>query len=94
MENNENNELSFKVSEVRNVEEYNDIINKMPKDWKTRVSEYDKITYPFTILEHANNPGYCLDYDKDELRILPCYNTQSQRYKTHSYQIKEKCDNN
>lgn len=91
---NENNNLSFKVSEVRNVEQYNDIINKMPKDWKTRVSEYDKVTYPFTVLEHANNPGYCLDYDKDKLRILPCYNTQSQRYKTHSYQIKENCDNN
>lgn len=91
---NENNDLSFNVSEVRSVEEYNDLINKMPKDWKTRVSEYDKVTYPFTVLEHANNPGYCLDYDKDELRILPCYNTQTQRYKTHSYQIKEKCDNN
>ena len=91
---NEKNNLSFKVSEVRNVEEYNDLINKMPKEWKTRVSEYDKVTYPFTVLEHANNPGYCLDYDKDELRILPCYNTQTQRYKTHNYQIKQNCDNN
>ena len=90
---NENNNLSFKVSEIRNVEQYNDLINKMPKEWKTRVSEYDKVTYPFTVLNMQIIP-YCLDYDKDELRILPCYNTQSQRYKTHNYQIKQNCDNN
>ena len=47
---NSNNNLSFKVSEVEITEQYNDIINKMPKDWKTRVSEYDKVTYPFTVL--------------------------------------------
>ena len=91
-EDNQDFNLSFKISNVKNVEDYNNILDKMPKEWKTRVSEYDKITYPFSVIEPINNSGYCVDYDDEEkLRVLPCYNTQSQRFKVNDYQIKGLC---
>ena len=91
-EDNQDFNLSFKISNVKNVEDYNNLLDKMPKEWKTRVSEYDKITYPFSVIEPINNSGYCVDYDDEEkLRVLPCYNTQSQRFKVNDYQIKGLC---
>ena len=90
--NNDTNNLSFKVSEIKNTEEYNDLMNKMPRDWKTNVSDYDNVNYPFKVVQPINNNGFCLDYDENELRILPCYNSQTQRFRKHKYQIKnEKC---
>ena len=85
---NETDNLSFKVSEIKNTEEYNDLMNKMPRNWKTVVSDYDNVNYPFKVVQPVNNDGFCLDYDKNELRILPCYNSQTQRFRKHKYQLK------
>ena len=89
--NNDTNNLSFKVSEIKNTEEYNDLMNKMPRDWKTNVSDYDNVNYPFKVVQPINNDGFCLDYDENELRILPCYNSQTQRFRKHKYQLEKDC---
>ena len=93
LDNTQSPELSFKVSKISNVEEYNKLLTKINPEIKDLASEYDTINYPFQVVEPQQAPGYCVSVDDNKVRILPCEKDGNIGRKMH-YQVKNQCGQN
>jgi F0F1-type ATP synthase membrane subunit b/b' len=83
--------VHFEIHTINNYTEYNAKINYENDGTKRLVSEDDEISYPFKVVSPTRHFGQCLELQDGNLRIVPCINDMSQRFKISNSQVLGEC---
>ena len=83
--------LHFEIHTINNYTEYNAKINYENDGTKTLVSDNDNIAYPFKVVSPTLHFGQCLDLVDGIIKIIPCTNNISQRFKISNSQVVGEC---
>ena len=83
--------VHFEIHTINNYTEYNAKINYENDGTKRLVSDDDEISYPFKVVSPTRHFGQCLELQDGNLRIAPCINDVSQRFKISNSQVLGEC---